>query len=123
MYKGWVNIIKKNVLILSILSLLFILSACGTDYQKELTGTDTWDVASTNGESYTAEFENDTVKFNMFGLLDIGVDYYIDDDIITLIENETEYEFKIEKQKKEYHFIAENEDVKNRFGDLTLSIK
>ena len=104
------------------LSLLIVtlLTACGVDTEENLK-SNTWNVVATNGEAYTAEFANDTATFKMGEFLTVGMHYEINDDEITLREEQEEHTFIIEKNEEEYLFKAKTDEVKERFGDLTLS--
>ena len=113
----------KKIIGLSLL-IVTLLTACGVDTEENLK-SNTWNVVATNGEAYTAEFANDTATFKMGEFLTVGMHYEINDDEITLIEEEQEgqeeHTFIIEKNKEEYLFKAKTDEVKERFGDLTLS--
>lgn len=107
----------------SMLILTLLLTACGGNFEKKLS-SNIWNVVATNGEAYTAEFAEDTATFKMGEFHTVGMHYEINGDKITLIDEEQqEHVFKIEKKKKEYIFEATTDEVKERFGDLTLSPK
>lgn len=109
-------------IILVMFFIIILLSACGRNAEEDLK-SNIWNVVATNGEAYTAEFASDTVTFKMAEFLTVGMGYEINGDEITLIEEETneEHAFTIEKNKQEYKFIAKTDEVRERFGDLTLS--
>lgn len=113
---------RRIILAMFSVIILLSLSACGENAEEDLK-SNIWNVVATNGEAYTAEFANDTVTFKMAEFLTVGMGYEINGDEITLIEEETneEHIFTIEKNKQEYKFIAKTDEVRERFGDLTLS--
>lgn len=104
-----------------VLLIVTLLTACGVNAEKNLK-SNMWNVVATNGEAYTAEFADDTATFKMGEFLTVGMHYEIKDNEITLIDEEQEkHTFIIEKSKEEYIFKAKTDEVKERFGDLTLS--
>lgn len=106
--------------IIPLLLLLLLLTGCGSkNIANDLKSTK-WNVVSTNGETYTAEFNQDTVSFQM-GILSLGMFYEIDKNVITLTKEEKTYSYEVENDKNEYKFTAANDDTKDVFGDLTLS--
>lgn len=112
----------KNVLfILLTLIALITLEGCGTDIQSDLQSKE-WNVVSTNGEAYTAQFGEETVTFEMLGF-QLGYTYKIVDNVITFQENgeEESFSFEVTENEDDYQLKAANEDVKKENGDLTLS--
>ncbi|QTD39536.1 hypothetical protein [Sporosarcina sp. Te-1] len=96
------------------------LSACGANTSEDLQ-SNKWNVVATNGEAYTAEFGKNTVSFKI-GNFTRGFNYEIDNGEISLLEADNEpIVFEVIKDGKEYMFKATNEEIKNQFGDLTLS--
>ena len=118
------TIMKKIFTGLFILLFSFALAGCSQSIQDELQENN-WNVVSTNGEAYTASFSESTVTFNS-NLFQRGFNYSIDEeeDNITLNEPDTDDEpitFSINKNESEFTFTAILEEVKETFGDLTLS--
>lgn len=100
-----------------------MLSGCGENVEEDLK-SNIWNVVSTNGQAYTAEFGNNTAIFKYADILSFGVEYEIEGNEITIIdEKQNVYTFIIEKNKNEYIFKADNDDAKEDIGDLTLSPK
>jgi len=115
---------KKIFKGLLILLFTFILAGCSQSVQDELQANN-WNVVSTNGEAYTADFGESTVTFDV-NLFQRGFNYSIDEDEenITLNEPDTDEEpitFSITKNENSYTFKAIADQVKERYGDLTLS--
>lgn len=115
---------KKIFTGLFILLFSFTLAGCSQSIQDELQENN-WNVVSTNGEAYTASFSESTVTFNS-SLFQRGFNYSIDEeeDDITLNESDTDDEpitFSINKHESKFTFTAILEEVKENFGDLTLS--
>ena len=114
---------KKIFTGLFILLFSFTLAGCSQSIQDELQENN-WNVVSTTGEAYTASFSESTVTFNS-NLFQRGFNYSIDEeDNITLNEPDTDDEpitFSINKNESEFTFTPILEEVKENFGDLTLS--
>ncbi|MFJ7934392.1 hypothetical protein [Sporosarcina sp. NPDC096371] len=111
---------KKAIYLLLMVVSIIGLSACGKNAQDDLQAH-RWNVVSTNGEAYTAEFNKSTVSFAA-GSFSRGFTYKIDNGKISLEEDEKEpVIFEVEKDGKEYKFTAASDDVKKQYGDLTLS--
>jgi len=105
---------------------VFILSACSSSIHENLQSQN-WNVVSTNGESYTANFAQDTVTFDL-QIASLGFNYDVNEEgeqaTITMTQqdsSEGELVFNINQNEDEYQFIAQNEEVKDQYGDLTLS--
>ena len=99
------------------------MSGCGTSMHEDLQAND-WNVVSTNGEAYTATFAENTVTFDL-QILSLGFHYDVDEenDRITLKED-TESDdliFDVEKASNEYTFTAQDEEVYEQYGNLSLS--
>ena len=107
-----------------ILLFTFTLVGCNPSVQDELQANN-WNVVSTNGEAYTADFGERTVTFDT-NLFQRGFNYSIDKDEenITLNEPDTDEEpitFSITKNENSYIFKVITDEVKESYGDLTLS--
>jgi len=113
---------KLSVAIFSVFS-IFILSACGVSIQEDLQSTN-WNVVSTNGEAYTADFSEDTVTFDL-QVFSLGFQYGVDEENNTIALKEdndsADMLFDVEKVDEEYNFTAQEEEVFEQYGDLTLS--
>lgn len=117
---------KKRINLLVLLSLSFILVACGQSYHEQLQAND-WQVVSTNGESYTASFQNDTVITTVIGI-EMGQPYSIDEekDQISFYKADNSEEetvastYNISQEGDEINFISANDETKEQYGDLTL---
>lgn len=102
---------------------LVVLALAACSSEKSVTDdlqAQKWNVVATNGETYTAEFGQDTVSFTM-GFFSLGMLYSIDGDVINLTKEDDTYAYEIVKDGKEYKFTALNDETKDKFGDLTLS--
>lgn len=114
---------KKTVKLLMCVLLISVLSACGiTQSTSDELQSQKWNVVATNGESYTAQFAEDTVSFGL-GIWNIGMGYSIDGDTLTLIkedDNET-YTYEISKEGKEFKFTAADDKTHEKYGHMTLS--
>ncbi|MBU8791572.1 hypothetical protein [Oceanobacillus caeni] len=110
--------------ILLVIFSLLILVACGNGVSGESLSEDLqskkWNVVATNGESYTAEFAQDTVSFQM-GFFTLGMHYELDGNTIILTEEDKTYSYEIKKENEEYKFTASTAETRDKFGDLTLS--
>lgn len=115
---------KKIVVLLFTIFTIFTLSACGTSVHEDLQENE-WNVVATNGEAYTADFHADTVTFQLGDMFTTGYTY-------SLNEDETEFSmrenaesepvtFTVSQENDEYRFIANTEETKERYGDLTLT--
>lgn len=115
---------KKILLSLLTLIALITLGGCSTDSKSDLQSKE-WNVVSTNGEAYSAEFGENTVSFILGGNFRVGFNYEIVEDELTLTQeaDEEPLVFQIEKSKEEYTFKAIEDEVKEQYGDLTLSPK
>lgn len=108
--------------IIFLIALVLVLSACGNNKTSDDLQSKKWNIVATNGEAYTGEFADDTVTFKMAEFLTVGMGYEVNGDEITLIDDEQDkHIFIIEKNKNEYIFKAKTDEVRNQFGDLTLS--
>jgi len=116
--------LKKGIGLIFTIFTVFTLSACGSSIHEELQSTN-WQVVSTNGESYTADFSEDTVSFDL-QIAQLGFSYQInendDNNQITMTDDNSEpLVFNIEENNNEYSFVAQSEEVKEQYGDLTLT--
>lgn len=112
----------KKIISIVVLTLIIMLSGCG-NAEKGLQAN-IWNVVGSDGEAFTAEFGNNTATFKYADILSIGVEYEIEGNEITIIdEKQKVHTFIIEKNKNEYIFKADNDEAKEYFGDLTLSPK
>lgn len=116
--------LKKGIGLIFTVFMLFTLSACSTSIHENLQSTN-WQVVSTNGESYTADFSEDTVSFDL-QIAQLGFNYQIEEtdnsNQITMTNDNSEpLVFNIEKNNDEYSFTAQSEEVKDQYGDLTLT--
>lgn len=107
------------IIILLVLAVVNLV-ACGKNTTEELQSKK-WNVVATNGESYTAEFGNETATFNL-GMFKVGMGYKIDGEEFSMTDKEKgPYLFTIKKDGEEYKFEAKNSDTEKRFGNLNLS--
>lgn len=114
----------KKILLFIITIFVLIIGACASTNTPEELQSKIWNVVATNGEAYTAEFAKDTATFKMGEFYTVGMGYEINGDEITLEDKHSEkHTFIIEKNKGEYIFKAKTDEVRDRFGDLTLSPK
>lgn len=102
---------------------VFTLTACSSSIQEELQDND-WNVISTNGESYQASFNEDTIMFDLT-VFQLGYQYSIDEEnnTLTWIED-TESEpmiFDVNKNNDEFIFEAQADEVYDQYGNLTLT--
>lgn len=115
------KIIQSIVLFFSV----FILTACSQSTHEELQKNQ-WQVVSDNGDSYVADFFEDTASFDL-GVFELGYQYSITDNEDTekiTIENEEQNlkgTFKIEHEDNHIKFIADNEESLETYGNLTLT--
>ena len=114
------KIIQSIVLFFSV----FILTACSQSTHEQLQENQ-WQVVSDNGESYTANFFEDTVSFKM-GVFEYGYQYSItnDDDtekIQMIYDDDDKPIFEIQHEDNYIKFIADNDEVYEQYGNLTLT--
>jgi len=115
--------LKKGIGLIFTVFMLFTLSACSTSIHENLQSTN-WQVVSTNGESYTADFSEDTVSFDL--LVQVGFNYQVEEtdnsnQITMTNDNRGSLVFDIEEHNDGYIFTAQSEEVKEQYGDLTLT--
>lgn len=110
----------KKIISAIILSVTFIgLVGCAKNTESSLQANK-WNVVSSDGSSFTAEFGEDTVKFeNVFRTR--GLKYQVKDDKITMKDDRVEVSYTIKKNGNEYKFKSNDDTTKEEFGDLTLS--
>lgn len=117
--------LKKNILIIFTILIVFILQGCSKSIHETLQAND-WQVVSTNGESYTGSFSTDTASFDVT-LMQVGFQYALEEKdgktIINMTHDENDKpSFEIVKgDKGELKFIATNDTTFDQYGDLTLS--
>ena len=116
---------KKTVLSLITIIVLLVLVGCsGTTNTQEDLQSKKWNVVTTQGQSYTMEFEESTITTEAFGITQ-GSNYSIKDNQFLLSDlKEADGEktvFDIEKDGDDYKFIGTTEEIKEVVGDLTLS--
>lgn len=115
---------KKVLLGFITMIALGVLGGCSTDVQSKLQSKE-WNVVSTNGDAYTAQFGEDTVTFEMLGF-QAGNDYTIEDNQITIQGSDGEkapVTFEITQNENDYQFKTTTTEAKEQYGDLTLSPK
>lgn len=102
---------------------VFTLAACSSSIQEELQAND-WNVVSTNGESYQASFNEDTITFDLT-IFQLGYQYSIDEENDTLTwKEDTKSEpmtFDVSKNNDEFIFEAQADEVYDQYGNLTLT--
>jgi len=102
---------------------IFILSGCGSSIHEDLQANN-WNVVSTNGEAYTADFSESTVTFDL-QVFNLGFQYDVDEEANTItLKEDTESDdlmFDVEKADDEYTFTAQDEEVYEQYGNLSLS--
>lgn len=115
------KIIRKTFYVLLIVTAVLALNACGAKDPVSDLQSKKWNVVATNGESYTAEFGENTVSFKM-GSFTKGFTYKINKNEISLEEDgEEPLVYEVKKNGNEYNFKATTETIKEKTGDLTLS--
>jgi len=115
---------KKIIKGLFVLIFSFTLAGCSQSIHDELQANN-WNVVSTNGEAYQADFGESTVTFGA-GVFQRGFSYTVDEekDTITLNEPDTDDEpitFSVTKNDSSFTFTAITDEIKEANGDLTLS--
>lgn len=115
---------KKGIKSIFTVFIIAIIAGCtsATSTQENLQ-EEKWNVVSTTGEAYTADFGQDTVTFEM-GNFRRGFSYTIEENVITMEETDSDNDpimFSIEKNENEYNFTSENDEVQEQYGNLTLS--
>lgn len=112
---------KKLIQLVLFMVLLVILAACSSSQSiTDDLQSQKWNVVSTNGESYTAQFGQDTVTFGL-GIFNLGMDYTVDGDILNLIKEDETYTYEVSKEGKEFKFTAADDKTHDKYGHLTLS--
>lgn len=115
---------KKILVLFLTVFTIFTLSGCGKSVHEELQGNE-WNVVATNGEAYIADFHTDTVTFKLGDMLTTGYTYSLNEDEteISMQENDSNepVSFTVSKENDEYRFTANEEETKERYGDLTLT--
>lgn len=119
---------KRIIVLVFTIFIFFTLSGCsnviGISVHEELQGNE-WNVVATNGEAYTADFHTDTVTFKLGDMFSTGYSYSLNEDEteITMREDESNdpVSFTVKKENDEYRFTANEEETKERYGDLTLT--
>lgn len=103
---------------LFILLFSFALAGCSQSIHEQLQENQ-WNVTSTSGSSYTANFSETTVSFEQ-SIFQTGMTYTIKDDqlIMTDPKNEEEIFYEIKEEGDEIKLIP----VEEKYGILILSI-
>ena len=118
---------KKRIVSLCTIFIVFVLSGCvkmSSDSIHKNLQAHKWNVVSTNGEAYTADFAEDTVAFDLT-ISSLGFHYKVDEDqnILTLTDEKRDKEvnFDITKKENEYMLKSKIEEVHKQYGELTFS--
>lgn len=101
-----------------ILLFSFILAGCRQSIHEQLQKNN-WNITSTSGSSYTADFSETTISFEQ-GIFQTGMTYTIKDDqlIMTDPKSEEEIFYEIKEAGDEIKLIP----VEEKYGILILSI-
>lgn len=107
---------NKLFKIFFILLVSFSLAGCTQSIHQQLQDNQ-WNITSTSGSSYTADFSETTITFEQ-GVFQIGMTYTIKDDQLIMINlsNNKEIIYEIKKTENEIHFIPADEN----YGTLIL---
>ncbi|WP_062532184.1 hypothetical protein [Jeotgalibaca dankookensis] len=107
------NKIYKRIFILLV---SFSLAGCTQSIHQQLQDNQ-WNITSTSGSSYTADFSETTITFEQ-GVFQTGMIYTIEGDklIMTNPSNNKEIIYEIEKVENEIHLIPADEN----YGTLIL---
>lgn len=107
------NKIYKGIFILLV---SFSLAGCTQSIHQKLQDNQ-WNITSTSGSSYTADFSETTITFEQ-GVFQTGMTYTIKDDQLIMINpsNNKEIIYEIEKTENEIHLIPADEN----YGTLIL---
>ena len=94
------------------------LAGCSRSIHQHLQDNQ-WNVTSTSGSSYTADFSETTITFEQ-GVFQTGMIYTIKDDQIVMIDpkNEEEIFYEIKEKGNEIELIPEDK----KYGTLILSV-
>jgi len=115
---------KKIVVLLFTIFTIFSLSACSGNSVHEDLQANNWNVVSTKGDAYSANFGKDTVTFDLAGF-PFGYSYSLDEDETKIVfqpsEGDESIEYNIEKQNDEFVLTATTEESREENGDLTLT--
>lgn len=101
-----------------ILLLSFSLAGCSQSIHQQLQDNQ-WNITSTSGYSYTADFSKTMITFEQ-GDFQTGMTYTIKDDQLIMIDpkNEEEIFYEIKEKGNEIKLIPEDK----KYGTLILSV-
>lgn len=104
---------------LIVLIFTFSLAGCRQSIHEQLQENN-WNVTSTSGYSYTADFSETTITFEQ-GFFQTGMEYSIYDQELIMVDpkNEEEIKYEIVKEQNEIKLVPEDE----KHGTLILSTK
>jgi len=96
----------------------FSLAGCTQSIHQQLQDNQ-WNITSTSGYSYTADFSETTITLEQ-GVFQTGMTYTIKDDQIVMInpKNEEEIFYEIKEKENEIELIPEDK----KYGTLILSV-
>lgn len=108
---------NKLVKGLIVLFFTFSLTGCRQSIHEQLQENN-WNVTSTSGHSYTAEFSETTIIFEQ-GFFQTGMTYSIYDHELIMInpQNEEEIKYEIVEEQNEIKFVPKDK----KYGTLILS--
>lgn len=103
---------------LFILLFSFILAGCSQSIHEQLQENN-WNVTSTSGSSYTADFSETIISFEQ-GIFQTGMTYTIKKEQLIMIDpqNEEKIFYEIREEGDEIKLIP----VKEKYGTLILSV-
>lgn len=101
-----------------ILLFSFILAGCRQSIHEQLQKNN-WNITSTSGSSYTADFSETTISFEQ-GIFQTGMTYTIKDEQLIMIDpqNEEEIFYEIREEGDVIKLIP----VEEKYGTLILSV-
>lgn len=101
-----------------ILLFSFIFAGCSQSIHEQLQENN-WNVTSTSGSSYTADFSETTISFEQ-GVFQTGMIYTIKEEQLIMInpQNEEEIFYDIREEGDEIKLIP----VEEKYGTLILSV-
>jgi len=105
---------------------IFTLAGCsnfGSSVHEDLQANN-WNVVSTKGDAYSADFGENTVTFDLAGF-PFGYSYSLNEDETKIVfqpsEDDEMIEYNIERKEDEFILKATTEESREENGDLTLS--
>ncbi|MCI3027552.1 hypothetical protein LMF32_00175 [Desemzia sp. C1] len=117
---------KKIIVLFFTIFSFFILSGCssfGNSVHEELQSTN-WNVVSTKGDAYSADFGESTVTFDLAGF-PFGYSYSLNEEESKIVfqssEEDVNIEYNIEKENDEFVLTATTEESREENGNLTLT--